>query len=117
VRIILAIVVVAGLLVAADFGFAALAEHRVSQQAREELDLEDDPSVTVHGFPFTTQALAGDYGHIEISVESLRGRKMLVPWFWLRFASSMSIRRPVLFCTSRLKSSECSSSEAASPVS
>jgi hypothetical protein len=56
----------AALLVGADFGLAAIAEHTVSQKAREQLRLADDPSVNIHGFPFTTQALAGHYGHITV---------------------------------------------------
>ncbi|SFP74512.1 Protein of unknown function [Amycolatopsis arida] len=58
--------VLVGLLVAADFGLAAMAEHTVSQKAREQLGLAHDPSVTVHGFPFTVQALSGDYRHISV---------------------------------------------------
>lgn len=59
--------ILAGLLVAADFGFAAVAEHQISQQARAKLELTDDPAVNIHGFPFTTQALSGDYQHITVS--------------------------------------------------
>ncbi|MPY98831.1 MAG: DUF2993 domain-containing protein [Actinophytocola sp.] len=59
------------LLVAADFGFAAVAEHQVSQQARKQLDLSDDPGVTIHGFPFTTQALGGEYEHITLSADGV----------------------------------------------
>ncbi|WP_158884416.1 LmeA family phospholipid-binding protein [Amycolatopsis anabasis] len=65
-KIIIVLVVLAGLLVAADFGLAAIAEHAVSQKAREQLKLTDDPSVTIHGFPFSTQAIGGDYRHISI---------------------------------------------------
>ncbi len=61
------LLVLAGLLVGADFALAAVAEHTVSQKAREQLGLTEDPSVTVHGFPFTTQALAGEYRHISVS--------------------------------------------------
>lgn len=70
-RIIVSLVVLVGLLVAADFGLAAYAEHTVSQKAREQLKLTDDPSVTVHGFPFTTQAIGGDYGHLTLSASGV----------------------------------------------
>ncbi|MTD58083.1 DUF2993 domain-containing protein [Amycolatopsis sp. RM579] len=59
------------LLVGADFGLAAFAEHTVSQKAREQLRLTADPSVTIHGFPFTTQAIGGDYHHISLSASGV----------------------------------------------
>ncbi|MET9264711.1 DUF2993 domain-containing protein [Amycolatopsis sp. NPDC004079] len=59
------------LLVGADFGAAAFAEHTISQKARAQLGLSDDPSVTIHGFPFTVQALSGDYSHITVSADGV----------------------------------------------
>ena len=70
-RIVISLVVLAALLVGADFGLAAFAEHTVSQKAREQLALTDDPSVTIHGFPFTTQAIAGNYRHISLSASGV----------------------------------------------
>ncbi|OQO93260.1 hypothetical protein B1813_13195 [Saccharomonospora piscinae] len=61
----------AGLLVGADFAAATYAEHTVSQKAREQLGLSQDPAVTIHGFPFATQALAGEYGHISLSADGV----------------------------------------------
>ncbi len=66
-RWVIALVVLVLLLVGADFGAAAYAEHMISQKARTQLQLTDDPSVTIHGFPFLTQALGGDYSHISVS--------------------------------------------------
>ena len=66
-RWVIALVVLILLLVGADFGAAAYAEHMISQKARTQLQLTDDPSVTIHGFPFLTQALGGDYSHISVS--------------------------------------------------
>jgi len=65
------LVVLVLLLVGADFGAAAIAEHMISQKARTQLALSDDPSVTIHGFPFLTQALAGDYSHISVSATGI----------------------------------------------
>ncbi|MEC3977012.1 LmeA family phospholipid-binding protein [Amycolatopsis sp. H20-H5] len=66
-RWVIVLVVLALVLVGADFGAAAYAEHTISQKAREQLgNLSQDPSVTVHGFPFLTQALSGDYSHISV---------------------------------------------------
>lgn len=65
-RWIIAAAVLLGVLTVADFGLASLAEHEVSQQARQKLNLRDDPSVAIHGFPFLPQAISGGYGHITI---------------------------------------------------
>ncbi|NBH05693.1 DUF2993 domain-containing protein [Amycolatopsis sp. SID8362] len=70
-RWVIALIVLVLLLVGADFGAAAFAEHMISQKAREQLQLTDDPSVTIHGFPFLTQALGGDYRHISVSAAGL----------------------------------------------
>lgn len=70
-RIVLSLLVLVAVLVGADFGLAAFAEHTVSQKAREQLALTDDPSVTIHGFPFTTQAIGGDYSHISLSASGV----------------------------------------------
>jgi hypothetical protein len=68
--------VVAGLLVGADFGLAAFAEHTVSQKAGAQLGLADDPSVSIDGFPFTTQALSGHYSQISVSAAGVRVAKL-----------------------------------------
>jgi hypothetical protein len=70
-RLVVVFVVLAGLLVAADFGAAAFAEHTVSQKVREQLGLREDPAVTIHGFPFTTQALSGHYDHISVEASGI----------------------------------------------
>ncbi|MGW4482258.1 LmeA family phospholipid-binding protein [Amycolatopsis sp. NPDC004368] len=67
--IVLGVLVI--LLVGADFGAAAFAEHTISQKARQQLGLSDDPSVDIHGFPFLTQALSGDYSHITVSADGV----------------------------------------------
>lgn len=70
-KIITVFAVLVGLLVAADFGLAAMAEHTVSQKAREQLGLRTDPNVTVHGFPFMTQAVSGEYPHISVEAKGI----------------------------------------------
>lgn len=70
-RILISLVVLVALLVGADFGGAAYAEHTVSQKAREQLGLSDDPSVSIHGFPFITQALGGDYHRISVAASGV----------------------------------------------
>lgn len=65
-KTILVLGVLIAVLVGADFGFAVFAEHAVSQEARDQFQLNDDPSVSINGFPFTSQAIAGEYGHITV---------------------------------------------------
>lgn len=70
-RLIIALIVLVGLLVAADFGAAALAESAVSRQMRTQLGLVDDPSVRINGFPFSTQALRGRYSSVDVEAKRI----------------------------------------------
>lgn len=70
-KLLVFLLIAGGLLVGADFAFAAVAEHQVSQQARKKFHLASDPAVTFHGFPFTTQALSGKYQHISLSADGV----------------------------------------------
>jgi hypothetical protein len=70
-RLVIGLLVLIVVLVAADFGAAAVAESAVSRQMRSQLNLADDPSVRVNGFPFLTQALAGEYGSIDVEAQRL----------------------------------------------
>ncbi|MGH3867425.1 MAG: LmeA family phospholipid-binding protein [Pseudonocardiaceae bacterium] len=65
-KLIIVVLVVVALIVAADFGAAAVAEHAVAEQLRQRLGLSSDPSVRINGFPFLTQALAGQYSAIDV---------------------------------------------------
>lgn len=70
-RLVIALLVLIGLLVAVDFGAAALAESAVSRQMREQIGLADDPSVRINGFPFLTQAIAGQYSNVDVTATHL----------------------------------------------
>ncbi|GAA1344904.1 LmeA family phospholipid-binding protein [Saccharothrix algeriensis] len=76
-KLIVAGLVVVGLLVAADFGLAAAGEYQVAQKMRAKFQLADDPTVRINGFPFITQALAGDYRDIEIAATGVPVRDSL----------------------------------------
>lgn len=66
-KLLITLVVLAGLLVGADFGLAAATEYQVSKQLRDELVLDADPSVHIRGFPFLTQAVSGRYDEIDLA--------------------------------------------------
>jgi hypothetical protein len=70
-KLITAVLVVVALAVAADFAAAAVAEHTVAKQLRQQLGLASDPSVRINGFPFLTQALAGQYPAIDVRASGL----------------------------------------------
>ncbi len=71
-KLVITLVVVLGVLIAADFGAAATAEYQVSQHMREQLKLNEDPSVRFNGFPFLYQAAAGDYRDVEVQARAVR---------------------------------------------
>jgi len=70
-RLVIALAVLIGLLVAADFGAAAVFEHEVSQRARAHFGLADDPSVKVGGFSFLLQAFSGEYDHVTVDAKGV----------------------------------------------
>jgi len=71
-KLAISLVLLLGLLVAADYGAASFAEYQVSQQVRKQLKLAEDPAVRMHGFPFLTQAVAGDYKDVEIAAKAVK---------------------------------------------
>lgn len=71
-KVVITLVVLAGLLVALDFGAAAAAEYHVSQLMRSELALPADPAVRINGFPFLAQAVSGDYRDVTVSAEGIQ---------------------------------------------
>ncbi|ATE57664.1 MULTISPECIES: LmeA family phospholipid-binding protein [Actinosynnema] len=76
-KLVITALVLGGLLVAADFGLAAAGEYQVAQRMRDKLQLSEDPAVRINGFPFTTQALGGDYRDIEITANGVPVRDQL----------------------------------------
>ncbi len=74
---IIVLIVFAGVLVAADYGLAAAAEYQVSKKMRSQLNLAADPSVNIHGFPFITQALSGDYQDITVNATGVPAKNTL----------------------------------------
>lgn len=70
-RLVIGLLVLVGVAVAADYGTAALAESAVSRQMRGQLGLTDDPAVRINGFPFVTQAVAGDYPSVDVDAKRI----------------------------------------------
>jgi hypothetical protein len=66
VRLILALLAVAGLLVLADRGAASYAEGRLAADLQAGQGLAEPPEVDIRGFPFLTQAVAGQYREVSV---------------------------------------------------
>ncbi|MEV0298917.1 LmeA family phospholipid-binding protein [Nocardia sp. NPDC050710] len=71
-KLIIGVLVVAGLAVVTDFGAAAYSEYRVSRALRVGADLSADPEVTINGFPFLGQALDGRYQSVGLRAQVVR---------------------------------------------
>jgi hypothetical protein len=66
--LLVVLVLVLGLLVVADRVALGFAEDRVAAQIAEKGGLQGTPEVEVAGFPFLTQAIAGRYDDVRISL-------------------------------------------------
>ncbi|WP_070379540.1 LmeA family phospholipid-binding protein [Rhodococcus sp. WMMA185] len=75
-KLIIGIVFLVALGLVVDFGSAAYAEYRVSRELRAGASLTADPEVTVHGFPFLTQAWEGKYNDIEIRARGVQSSEV-----------------------------------------
>lgn len=75
-KLVITVLVLAGLLVAADFAAAAYAEYQVAKRLRSEFSLAAEPSVRINGFPFVTQALSGTYRSIDMHAGDLAVRPL-----------------------------------------
>jgi hypothetical protein len=66
--LLITLVVLVGLAVVADRVGVGIAEKRVAEQIRQQGHLSGTPTVDITGFPFLTQAVAGDYTDVRISL-------------------------------------------------
>jgi hypothetical protein len=66
--LLITLVVLLGLAVAADRIAVGVAEDKVGEQLAAKGGLAGTPSVDIAGFPFLTQAFAGDYQDVRISL-------------------------------------------------
>ena len=73
IGLLVLLLVLVGVLLIVDRVAAGAAENQISQQARKELvankvSTPSDPKVSISGFPFLTQVLAGKYEKITIKI-------------------------------------------------
>lgn len=67
-KLIIFLVVLVLILVGADFGAKYAAQSAISKQLASSYDLDPAPTVTIHGFPFLTQAIGGTYDQIDVDM-------------------------------------------------
>jgi hypothetical protein len=70
-KLLIFVIILAGLLVAADRIGVVVADHEVADRVQSAYHLTSKPSVSVHGFPFLTQVVSGHYDEIDVSTSQL----------------------------------------------
>jgi hypothetical protein len=70
-KLLITLVVLAVLLVAADFGARAFAESKTADAVRSELQLAAVPDVSIEGFPFLLHAIQGQYPQVIITAGNI----------------------------------------------
>jgi hypothetical protein len=71
-RLLVAVVVLLALLVVGDRVARAAADRVVAQRIEQDQALSQRPQVSIDGFPFLTQAIAGRYDHVTLTMHDLR---------------------------------------------
>jgi uncharacterized membrane protein len=70
-KLLITLVVLAVLLVAADFGARAFAESKTADAVQSELGLATVPDVSIEGFPFLLHAVQGQYPEVIITAGNI----------------------------------------------
>lgn len=70
-KLLIVVIILAGLLVAADRIGVVVADHEIAGRVQSAYHLPSKPSVSVRGFPFLTQVVSGNYAEIDVSVGQL----------------------------------------------
>ena len=75
-RLLVVLIVLAGLLVLADRLVVGVADRAVARQIRSSLQLQQNPDVKIHGFPFLWQAVRGQYDDVEVTIPSVNAEQL-----------------------------------------
>lgn len=67
--LLIALIVLAGIAVAADRILLVLTEDLLAGAIQDEGDLPAEPDITIAGFPFLTQAISGRYDAVRVGVD------------------------------------------------
>lgn len=72
-RLVVVLLVLVALAAVLDRVAVAVAERTVADRIRQDQGLGGRPDVTIHGFPFLTQLVSGDYDDVDLTVRNLGG--------------------------------------------
>jgi hypothetical protein len=67
VLVVLLILLIVGVIAADRIG-VRIAEDQIGKQVASQYDLPRQPEVDIHGFPFLTQALGGEYEQVDVAI-------------------------------------------------
>ncbi len=70
-RWIIALLILLGLLVAADRVGVAVTESTLASQIQKDQKLSQKPGVSIDGFPFLTQVVSRDFPHVTVDIRGL----------------------------------------------
>ena len=70
-KFLITLIVLAVLLVAADFGARAYAESQTATAVQQELGTTAVPDVSIEGFPFLFHAVRGEYPQVIITATNI----------------------------------------------
>jgi LmeA-like phospholipid-binding len=77
-KLVVALVVLALLVVGADFGFRLWAESAVADRVDRSLGLPERPDVDFHGFPFSLQVLRSRFDGLDMEMEGLQAQGLVL---------------------------------------
>ncbi|WP_395108951.1 DUF2993 domain-containing protein [Actinomadura sp. SCN-SB] len=66
--LIVLLIMVVGLVVAVDRIGVRIAENEIARQVAAQYALPQRPDVRIHGFPFLTQAVGGEYKQVDVAI-------------------------------------------------
>jgi hypothetical protein len=75
-RLVGAVVIGVALLVGIDRVAVLWAQHEVAVTVRDSQRLSSTPKITIHGFPFLTQLVGGDYSDVEAALTDIERRPL-----------------------------------------
>jgi DUF2993 family protein len=70
-KLLISLGVLLVLLVIADRILVVVAQNQISDRLATAYDMPEKPAVSIHGFPFLTQALTGNYSEIDVTASQV----------------------------------------------
>ena len=95
-KLLIAVIVLIGLFVAVDRIALLVAERQASKTIATTFSLPQRPGVSIHGFPFLTELVSGNYQQVDVSVNSLVRNGVPVQNFVAQFSSVHAPLRQML---------------------